>query len=297
MNTDTSKKTFLLVEGALMIAMAFVLSYIKLYDMPMGGSITLEMIPLVIMGLRHGVKWGTFTAAVHGIIQLILGFSNVMYCATIPAMIGCVLLDYLFAFTVLGLAGLFLPLFKNKLIGAAVGTAICGALRFLCSFLSGWLLWGSYAPKGWSVAYYSLIYNGSYMLPNIIIGVIVILIIGKQHRDFYFKRGKTIDKTGAGKRGFYVLDFTGNSVCGNGSTVFEILYVSRQHSSRIQTLLVMLLYATVFNIAGYTLEMQAATKELAMQSLKFTYLGKPFIIFIMYLFVMEYCGVKLSKKR
>lgn len=78
MNTNTSKKTFLLVEGALMIAMAFVLSYIKLYDMPMGGSITLEMIPLVIMGLRHGVKWGTFTAAVHGIIQLILGFSNVM---------------------------------------------------------------------------------------------------------------------------------------------------------------------------------------------------------------------------
>lgn len=92
MNTDTSKKTFLLVEGALMIAMAFVLSYIKLYDMPMGGSITLEMIPLVIMGLRHGVKWGTFTAAVHGIIQLILGFSNVMYCATIPAMIGCVIM-------------------------------------------------------------------------------------------------------------------------------------------------------------------------------------------------------------
>lgn len=81
MNTNTSKKTFLLVEGALMIAMAFVLSYVKLYDMPMGGSITLEMIPLVIMGLRHGVKWGTFTAAVHGIIQLIIGFSNVMHCA------------------------------------------------------------------------------------------------------------------------------------------------------------------------------------------------------------------------
>lgn len=62
MNTNTSKKTFLLVEGALMIAMAFVLSYIKLYDMPMGGSITLEMIPLVIMGLRHGVKWGTMAS-------------------------------------------------------------------------------------------------------------------------------------------------------------------------------------------------------------------------------------------
>lgn len=113
---------------------------------------------------------------------------NVMYCTTIPAMIGCVLLDYLFAFTVLGLAGLFLPLFKNKLIGAAVGTAICGALRFLCSFLSGWLLWGSYAPEGWSVAYYSFIYNGSYMLPNIIIGVIVILIIGKTAPGFLFQK-------------------------------------------------------------------------------------------------------------
>ena len=84
---------------------------------------------------------------------------------------------------------------------------------------------------------------------------------------------------------------------GMAALFFVILYVSRQHSSRIQTLLVMLLYATVFNIAGYTLEMQAATKKLAMQSLKFTYLGKPFIIFIMYLFVMEYCGVKLSKKK
>lgn len=61
MNTNTSKKTFLLVEGALMIAMAFVLSYIKLYDMPMGGSITLEMIPLVIMGLRHGNIYGSRT--------------------------------------------------------------------------------------------------------------------------------------------------------------------------------------------------------------------------------------------
>ena len=57
--------------------------------------------------------------------------------------------------------------------------------------LSGWLLWGSYAPKGWSVAYYSLIYNGSYMLPNIIIGVIVILIIGKTAPGFLFqKEGK-----------------------------------------------------------------------------------------------------------
>ena len=74
------------------------------------------MSPLIVMGIRHGVKWETFTATVHGVIQMILGFSNVMYCATILAMIGCVFLDYIFAFMVLGLAGLFQPLFKNRLV-------------------------------------------------------------------------------------------------------------------------------------------------------------------------------------
>ena len=145
-------------------------------------------LPLIVMGIRHGVKWGTFTATVHGVIQMILGFSNVMYCATILAMIGCVFLDYIFAFMVLGLAGLFQPLFKNRLIGAGVATAICGALRFLCSFLSGCLLWGSYAPEGMNVALYSLLYNGFYMLPNIIIGVVVIVALGKVAPGFLFEK-------------------------------------------------------------------------------------------------------------
>ena len=182
---NTSRKIHLLVEGALMITMAYVLSYIKLFDMPMGGSITLEMIPLIIMGLRHGVKWGVFTATVHGVIQMILGFSNVMYCATILSMIGCIFLDYIFAFMVLGLAGLFQSHFKNKLVGAGVATAICGTLRFLCSFLSGYLLWGSYAPEGMNVALYSLVYNGSYMLPNIVISVIVIVGLEKVAPQFF----------------------------------------------------------------------------------------------------------------
>ena len=110
---------------------------------------------------------------------------NVMYCATIPAMIGCVLLDYLFAFTVLGLAGLFLPLFKNKLIGAAVGTAICGALRFLCSFLSGVLIWGN-LTDGLAAWTYSLTYNGSYMLPETlltVVGAVLLIRVAPQIFD------------------------------------------------------------------------------------------------------------------
>ncbi len=78
---------------------------------------------------------------------------------------------------------------------------------------------------------------------------------------------------------------------------FEVIYVSRQRSSRMQTLLLILMYSTIVNMVGYTIEMEATTLELATQSLKVTYIGKPFIIFSLYLFVMEYCGLSVSKRQ
>lgn len=174
-NTSNTK---VLVEGAMLIALATILSYIKFYEMPFGGSITLEMLPLVIMGLRNGTKWGCFTGFVHGLLQMIIGFSNVMQCATLLAQIGCILLDYLLAFSVLGLAPLFAGLFKkNKRVGFIVGSVIVGFLRFVCSFLSGWLLWGSYAPKGMSAVHYSFVYNASYMIPDTLILAVIVGIL------------------------------------------------------------------------------------------------------------------------
>ncbi|MBQ1172612.1 MAG: energy-coupled thiamine transporter ThiT [Lachnospiraceae bacterium] len=173
-----NSKTRILVEGAMLIALATVLSYLKIFEMPFGGSITLEMLPLVIMGLRRGPKWGCLTGFVHGLLQMIIGFSNVMYCATLISQIGCILLDYLLAFSVLGLAPLFASILKNnKKIGFIVGSACVCILRFLCSFLSGWLLWGSYAPEGMNAAYYSLVYNGAYMLPDTIILAVIVAIL------------------------------------------------------------------------------------------------------------------------
>lgn len=174
----SKSKTLTLVEGGMLIALATVLSYIKLFEMPQGGSITLEMIPIVIMGYRHGTKWGLGTGFVHGLLQMIIGFSNVMYCATLLAQIGCILLDYLLAFSVLGAAPLFAKLCgANKKAGYVVGAVIVGLLRFVCSFLSGWLLWGSYAPEGTGAVVYSLTYNGSYMIPDIIILAVVVGIL------------------------------------------------------------------------------------------------------------------------
>lgn len=176
MKTRSNVRT--LCEAGLMIALATILSYIKLFNLPYGGSITLEMIPLVIMGLRHGVKWGCATGFTHGLLQMILGFSNVLYCNTLATQIGCILLDYLLAFTVLGLAGAVAGPRKST-AGMVAGTIICGILRFICSFLSGWLLWGSYAWEGWSAWAYSLAYNGSYMIPNIIIMAVAIALLSK----------------------------------------------------------------------------------------------------------------------
>ena len=173
---NKNSKTLILVEGAMLIALATALSYLKIFEMPFGGSITLEMIPIVIMGLRRGPKWGCFTGFVHGLLQMIIGFSNVLYCATLIAQIGCILLDYLLAFSVLGLAAVF-SFGKNKKVSYIIGSVIVGLLRFVCSFLSGWLLWGSYAPEGMGPVYYSLVYNGAYMIPDIIIMAVVIGVI------------------------------------------------------------------------------------------------------------------------
>lgn len=176
--TRSGTRIRILIEGALFIAFATVLSYVKLFDMPFGGSITLEMLPLVIMALRNGVKWGCLTGFVHGLIQMIIGFSNVLYCNTIIAQIGCVLLDYIVAFTVLGLAPFFAGCAgKNRKAGFLIGSAAAGLLRFLCSFLSGCLLWGSYAPEGMNVVLYSFLYNGAYMVPDIIILAAVVLVL------------------------------------------------------------------------------------------------------------------------
>lgn len=181
------KTTRILVEGAMMIAVASVLSLWKIVDMPFGGSITLEMLPLVLMAYRNGTKWGCFTGFVHGIIQMILGFSNVMYCATLLSQIGCILLDYVLAFTALGLAPVVANLFKNnKVVGYVVGSIFVGVLRFVCSFLSGALLWGAYAPEEMGVWKYSLLYNGAYMLPNtIILAVVMGLLVGVAPKLFH----------------------------------------------------------------------------------------------------------------
>lgn len=173
------KTTLILVESAMMIAMAVVLSLITLYKFPQGGSVTLaSMAPIILISYRHGVKWGFGAAFVYSLLQMILppGFYPPP-AQTLIAFAGVVLLDYVVAFTMLGTAVLFGKPFKNKVLSGAVGAAAVTVLRLTCHFLSGILIWSSYAPEGTPVWLYSLGYNGTYMLWEIIITTVAVAIL------------------------------------------------------------------------------------------------------------------------
>ncbi len=183
--SKTYSKTRILVEGALMIALATILSEIKLFGMPFGGDVTLcSMLPIILMSYRHGLKWGVFTAFVGSLIQLILGIGNLAYCATLFSQIGCMLLDYIFAFTVLGIACFFGKMTQDKTMSIAFGTLMACVLRLVFAVMSGALLWGSYQSyyewaAGLNVWMYSFIYNANYMLPETILTMIAAVLIVK----------------------------------------------------------------------------------------------------------------------
>ena len=174
----TYSKTRTLVECALMIALGTVLANIKIYSLPNGGSITLfSMLPFIMISFRHGVKWGLFTGFVNSLLQMLLGFYAPPAPGLLP-LVGMILLDYVLAFTLLGLACAIAKPFSNKLVGVGVGTAVVCFIRFMCSFLSGVLIWGNLSDglPAWT---YSLTYNGSYMLPETIMTTIAAVLIYK----------------------------------------------------------------------------------------------------------------------
>ncbi len=148
---------------AIFTALATVLSTIVVYVMPQGGSITLaSMVPIIWLALRRGPKVGLVTAVIYGAIQFAL-----MPYAIDPIQ---VILDYILAFGVLGLAGFF-P--KYPVLGATVGVS----LRFVMSFISGVVYWAPIYAPNLNPYVYSAVYNGSYMLPELVITVFVVVLL------------------------------------------------------------------------------------------------------------------------
>ena len=167
-----NKKVNMLVEGAMMIALAYVLSLVKVWQMPNGGSITAgSMIPILIFAFRWGGKKGILVGAVYGTLQFILGPKWSFHIVSI-------LFDYVVAFAFLGIVGFFTKK-DDKLPKAMMGVTLGITLRFIAHVISGVVVFSMYAPESQSPLLYSMIYNGSYLLPELIISLIIFALLYK----------------------------------------------------------------------------------------------------------------------
>lgn len=168
--TNTSRRTTKLVTAAIMIALATVLSMIKVIQMPMGGSITLlSMLPICIVSIKYGVKFGLATSFAYSLIQLALDFSAALsWGLSKKALVTCFLVDYILAFSALGLAGAFR---KKRYAGVCAGVAVAVILRFICHVISGGVIFDIWCE--WDNAWlYSIAYNGAFMLPEMILTMV-----------------------------------------------------------------------------------------------------------------------------
>ena len=174
-----------MIEGALFVAVAQVLSMLKIWEMPWGGSVTLAMVPILLYAVRWGLGPGLAAGFVFGILQFTFdgGFAIGW-----QSIIG----DYLVAFTALGFAGLW----HHKRGDVYVGTLIGGLARFLVHYVVGATIWAEYMPEKFfgmsmhSPWFYSLLYNLAYMLPNIILCLIVFVLLSQPLRKYI--RGEDI---------------------------------------------------------------------------------------------------------
>ncbi len=182
---NNKTRIHLLAESAILVALATVLSMLKVWQSPYGGSVTvLSMAPIILLSMRRGVKVGLLGGLVYALIQLLLGLSNLAWIPTPMGVVLGALLDYILPFTLLGLGGIF----RNCKLGnatmqpiltAALGGLLVTLIRYLCHTLAGVVVWYEldlvwYADDPTHIVHlygpwmFSAIYSAIYMVPEII---------------------------------------------------------------------------------------------------------------------------------
>lgn len=200
----------IIAECAVLIAVGTVLAQIKLYRMPNGGSVTAaSMVPFLMIGYRHGVRWGLIAGCANAVLQLLIGG---LYPPVAPGVFSYtmeILLDYFLAYLSLALSGAFFYPFRRRIkglrneqnssddknkkitrltyIGLFISSLNCCICRFLCAFLSGFLVWDDVVGNGWVAVSYSFGYNLAYLLPESVITVAVTLILYKIAPRLFYK--------------------------------------------------------------------------------------------------------------
>ena len=205
-------KTRRLTESAMLLALAVVLEFVsKMFipEMPFGGQVTLvSMLPVVLISYRHGMKWGFGAAFAYALIEMLIGMKTVS-AAFLPGYFGdgtmifnallMCLLDYVLAYTLLGLGGIFRNRIKDAGLSLMCGSLVALGARFLSHILSGYILYASWAEwfftqdgfPAWGAQLvasldpttlgivYSVVYNGMYMVPEMIFTAIAAVLIAR----------------------------------------------------------------------------------------------------------------------
>ena len=186
-----------LTESAIMLAIATVLSLVQFAGpWVLGGSITFcSMLPVVMLTHRYGTRWGLLSAFTFSLLQLVLGLKNVQYAPDALTAAAIILLDYVLAYSVLGFSAIFNKVVKNRRYAIALGITVPFLARYLCHFVSGILIWEALWPNGlgWAPWVWSISYNGSYMIPEILITVTVALLLFAPLKTYWL--GEDLAKT------------------------------------------------------------------------------------------------------
>ncbi|EHM10632.1 putative proton-coupled thiamine transporter YuaJ [Thermanaerovibrio velox DSM 12556] len=165
-----SRAVKVITEGALAAGMSVALSFLKVFQMPQGGSITLEMVPILAFAALRGVRAGALCGAASGLLQMMLQGYVVNPLQAV--------LDYPLAFGILGAAGL-----KDRGLGLILSMALAGLLRLGCHVLSGVLFFASFAPKGANVWAYSLTYNATFLVPSLAISMALAIPLARRLKN------------------------------------------------------------------------------------------------------------------
>lgn len=206
------KNLYWLVESAIMIALSAVLELVSksiIPEMTFGGQITIvSMLPIVLVAWKYGVGKGLVTGFVYSLVQMVMGVSTIskMILPTSDEYLGSLLnivlmfaFDYILAYTALGFSSIYKKTVKNNSVSLALGAFTVLLFRYICHIVSGYILFGAWAEwfftqegfYSWGQTImntfsgdalslvYSIIYNGFYMIPEIIITTIVAVVIGK----------------------------------------------------------------------------------------------------------------------
>ncbi len=215
-----NKRVLRLVECAILIAIATVLSLIKIVDLPYGGSVTIaSMLPVIILSYRHGLGWGVASGLVFAAVQQLLGMNSLTYVTTWQSVLAVILLDYIVAFAVTGLGGAFRKAVKNQAAALSLGAALACVLRYFCHVISGATVWAGISIPTAAALGYSVIYNATYMLPELIVTVIAAFYLGSLI-DFREEQLTRITKVKTAKRSGLLSGIAGLLIA--GALIFDV---------------------------------------------------------------------------